>query len=221
MRLTRAVALAAAIASAGTAIGCGSSGSTHSNSTTTAPATTASTSSAESTSSSSTAAKAGAGGTTAPGTTLALGAPALVDYKPGVKTNSPTYRLQVSVLGIAKGAQADLDGVELEKAQQSKTPYYVKLRVTNVGSGNASAEEGVPAAAFQAIDDRGQQGQELTVLGTFRPCESGTQPKQFTRGVTYQTCEVFLVGGGGSIVKDEWTGSVDAYTEKPIVWNAG
>ena len=64
-----------------------------------------------------------------------------------------------------KGAQADLDGVELEKAQQSKTPYYVKLRVTNVGSGNASAEEGVPAAAFQAIDDRGQQGQELTVLG--------------------------------------------------------
>ncbi len=187
----------------------------------TGAATTASTSSAESTSSSSTAAKAGAGGTTAPGTTLALGAPALVDYKPGVKTNSPTYRLQLSVLGIAKGAQADLNGVELEKAQQSKTPYYVKLRVTNVGSGNASAEEGVPAAGFQAIDDRGQQGQELTVLGTFRPCESGTQPKQFTRGVTYQTCVVFMVGGGGSIVKDEWTGSVDAYTEKPIVWNAG
>jgi hypothetical protein len=221
MRLTRAVALAAAIAFAGTAIGCGSSGSTHSNSTTTAAATTASSSSTESTTSSSTAAKAGAGGTTAPGSTLALGAPALVDYKPGVKTNSPTYRLRVSVLGIAKGAQADLNGVELEKAQQSKTPYYVRLRVTNVGSGNASAEEGVPAAAFQAIDDRGQQGQELTVLGNFRPCESGTQPKQFTRGVTYQTCEVFMVGGGGSIVKDEWTGSVDAYTEKPIVWTAG
>ena len=74
---------------------------------------------------------------------------------------------------------------------------------------------------FQAIDDRGQQGQELTVLGTFRPCDSGTQPKQFTRGVTYATCQVYLVGGGGSIAKDEWVGSVDAYTGKPIVWKAG
>jgi hypothetical protein len=58
------------------------------------------------------------------------------------------------------------------------------------------------------------------VLGTFRPCDTGTQPKQFTRGVSYEPCQVYLVGGGGSIVRDEWTGSVDAYTEKPIVWKA-
>jgi len=112
--------------------------------------------------------------------------------------------------------------VELEKAQQGQTPYYVTLKIRNEGSGNASAEEGDPAAAFQATDDRGEEGQELSVIGNFRPCESGTQPKQFTKGVTYQTCVIYMVGGGGSIVSEKWTGSGgDAYSENPIVWKAG
>jgi hypothetical protein len=150
-----------------------------------------------------------------------LATPAIVNYQPGAEPTSPTYRLQVTAVSIQRGSQAEMAGVELEKAQPGQTPYYVRLRIRNEGTGNASAEDGVPAAAFQAIDDRGQDGQELTVLGNFRPCESGTQPKQFTRGVTFNTCVVYLVGSGGSIVQEEWTGSADAYAEKPIVWKAG
>lgn len=143
-----------------------------------------------------------------------------MDYEPG-GAPKPTYRLQLTVLGIKKGSQTELDGVELEKSEQGKTPYYVTLRIQNVGSGNAAAEENQPAASFQAIDDRGQQGQELTVLGTFRPCPSVTQPKNFTHGVTYQTCVIYMVGGDGSIVQEEWTGNgSDPYTENPIVWKA-
>jgi hypothetical protein len=197
--------------------GCGSSSSTSSGSADTATSAPATASTSSSTSAPTTAST----GTTAPGTTLALGTPAIVNYKPGIKSNSPTYRLRVTVGSITKAPASDLNGVELEKEQQGKTPYYVKLAITNLGEGNASAEDGVPAAGFQTIDDRGQTGQELTLLGTFRPCESGTQPKQFTRGVTYATCQVYLVGGSGSIVKGEWIGSGDAYAEKPIVWNAG
>jgi hypothetical protein len=144
-----------------------------------------------------------------------------VDYKPGSESNSPTFHLQVTAVSIRRGSQAEMAGVELEKSQQGQTPYYVTLRIRNEGSGDASAEEGDPATGFQAIDDRGQDGQELTVIGTFRPCESGTQPKHFTRGVTYETCQIYLVGAGGSIVQEEWIGSVDAYTQKPIVWKAG
>jgi hypothetical protein len=143
-----------------------------------------------------------------------------VDYKPGSEPNSPTFRLQVTAVSIRRGSQAEMAGVELEKAQQGQTPYYVTLRVRNEGAGDASAEEGDPALGFQAIDDRGQEGQELSVIGSFRPCESGTQPKHFTRGVTYETCKIYMVGSGGSIVQEEWTGSVDAYTEKPLVWKA-
>jgi hypothetical protein len=144
-----------------------------------------------------------------------------VDYEPGGPPK-PAYRLQLTVLGIKKGSQTELDGVELEKSEQGKTPYYVTLRIENIGSGDAGAEENQPASAFQATDDRGQQGQELTVLGNFRPCPNVTQPKQFTHGVTYQTCVIYMVGGNGSIVGEEWTGSgADAYSENPIVWKAG
>lgn len=207
-----------------TVCGCGSSGTTQKSSSAPAPTTSSVSTSASTEASSegsSTASAAGGAGTTPPGTQLAPGASALVNYKPGVDANSPTYRLQVSVLAIKKGTQAEMSGVELEKAQQGETPYYVKLRIRNMGSGDASAEDGAPAAGFQAIDDRGEQGQELTVLGTFRSCESGTQPKHFTRGVTYNTCVIYMVGRGGSIVQEQWIGSADAYTEKPIVWKAG
>ncbi|MGA2165715.1 MAG: hypothetical protein ABSH36_14790 [Solirubrobacteraceae bacterium] len=218
----RAIALAVGVLLALAAYGCGSSSST-TGSTGSAPATTSSATSTPTqaaSTSTSTSAKP-AGGTTAGGEKLALGTPAIVNYQPG-GAPKPTYRLQLTVLSIKKGAQADLNGVELEKSEQGKTPYYVSLRIQNVGSGDAAAEENQPAAAFQAIDDRGQQGQELTVLGTFRPCPNVTQPKHFTHGVTYQTCVIYMVGGNGSIVQEEWTGNgADAYSENPIVWKAG
>lgn len=219
----RPFALAAALGLGLAVSGCGSSGGSSSSSNAAAPATTSTSASTPSTTaSSSSSASAGSGGTTAAGTTLAEGATALVDYQPGDEPHSPTFRLQISVQSIKKGSKADLNGVELEKAQQGQTPYYVTLKIRNEGSGNASAEEGDPAAAFQATDDRGEEGQELSVIGNFRPCESGTQPKQFTKGVTYQTCVIYMVGGGGSIVSEKWTGSGgDAYSENPIVWKAG
>jgi hypothetical protein len=226
MRITRAIASSRRVATALGAIGlaaavagCGSSGSS-STSATTSAATTAATTTASSPASSQTTTSAAAG-TTAAGTQLSVGSAATVDYHPGIEAKNPTYHLQVSVLAIQKGSQSDMNGIELEKAQQGETPYYVKLQVRNLGAGNASAEDGVPAAAFQATDDRGQQGEELTVLGKFRPCESGTQPKQFTKGVTFNTCIIYMVGGGGSIVSEQWNGSGDAYSEKPIVWKAG
>jgi hypothetical protein len=219
----RTSALAIGVLLALAACGCGSGSSTTSP-TGSAPTTTSSSTSTPaqtaSTSASTTSTKP-AGGTTAAGTKLALGTPAIVNYQPGGPPK-PTYRLQVTVLSIKKGAQADLNGVELEKSEQGKTPYYVSLRIQNIGSGDAAAEENQPAAALQAIDDRGQQGQELTVLGTFRPCPNVIQPKHFTHGVTYQTCVIYMVGGSGSIVQEEWTGNgADAYAENPIVWKAG
>jgi hypothetical protein len=176
---------------------------------------------AETTVSSSAGTTTGGGGTTPAGTKLALGAPALVNYQPGDEPHSPTYQLQINVLSIHRGSQVELDGIELEKAEQKETPYYVTVKITNVGSGDAAAAEGDPAAALQATDDRGQQGQELTILGKFRPCESVSVPKHFTRGVTQQTCMIYMVGSGGSIVNEKWTGSGDAYSENPIVWSAG
>lgn len=114
-----------------------------------------------------------------------------------------------------------MSGVELSKTQQAQVPYFVKLQTRNLGAGDAAAEGDDPLAEFQAIDDRGGQGQELTILGNFRSCESETLPKHLLKNATYSTCIIYLVGKGGSIAQEAWTGSGgDAFTEKPIVWKA-
>jgi hypothetical protein len=214
-----AVALVAAVGLALAAAGCGSSGSSSSSSSAAAPATTSTSTAPAGTSASATSTgKASSAGTTPAGTVLSPGATAVVNFEP----ESTNFRLQISVVSIKKGSQAEMSGVELDKAQRSQTPYYVTLRVQNIGSGNVGAHDVAPADEFRATDDRGGQAQELSVIGSFRPCESVTSPSHFTHGQTYQTCVVYMVGAGGSIAKVEWPGNGgDAYSSNPIVWKAG
>lgn len=217
-RIVRRLAGTALIGAVALALaGCGSSGSSSPSSsagtTTGAAAKTPGTETGQT----DTPAGSAAQGTTKPDTKLALGTPATVSYQPGGK--GPKYALKVTAISITKAPKSDFNGVELEKAQQEQTPFYVKLSVRNEGAGNAAAETGNPTVGFSVMDDRGQPAQELTLLGTFRPCNSTPVPKEFTRGVTYTTCNVYMVGGSGSIKSVSWTGSgADEYSEHPIVW---
>ena len=75
-----------------------------------------------------------------------------------------------------------------------------------------------------AIDDRGQEQQSITFLGTFSRCDDPTPPKQFVSGKTYQSCLAYLIPGGGSIQKVQWdngpaaANAVTPYFDRPIVW---
>jgi hypothetical protein len=53
-----------------------------------------------------------------------------------------------------------------------------------------------PAITFTAIDDRGQEQQSITFLGTFSRCDDPMPPKQFVSGKTYQSCLAYLIPGG-------------------------
>jgi hypothetical protein len=81
-----------------------------------------------------------------------------------------------------------------------------------------------PAITFNAIDDRGQQQQSITFLGTFSRCDDPMPPKQFVAGQTYQSCLAYLIPGGGSIQKVQWdngpaaANQVTPYFDRPIIW---
>jgi hypothetical protein len=170
----RAFAAATAVGAVMAVSGCGSSSSSHSSSSAAAPAASSTSAPAsETAASSSSAAAPKSAGTTAAGAKLTPGETALVNFEP----ESTSFRLQLGVLSIQKGGPGDMNGVELSKAQQEQTPYYVRLLLRNVGPGNVAAHDVDPADEFQAVDDRGGQAQELTLLGHFRPCESVEEPK--------------------------------------------
>jgi hypothetical protein len=170
---------------------------------------------------------AGSGSLTPPGTHLALGGPATVGWVPpsqdlGTGAHKG-IKLQVTVVSIQKGTMADFRNVELNGTQRNSTPYYVQLRVTALS--NASVpKDSDPAITFTAIDDRGQQQQSITFLGTFSRCDDPTPPKQFVSGKTYQSCLAYLIPGGGSIQKVQWdngpaaANQVTPYFDRPIVW---
>jgi hypothetical protein len=170
---------------------------------------------------------AGSGSLTPPGTHLAFGGAATVGWvPPSQDTGNGAHqglKLQVTVVSIQKGTMADFRNVELNANERKSTPYYVQLRVTALGS-TQPPNDSDPAITFTAIDDRGQEQQSVTFLGTFARCDDPFPPKQFVSGKTYQSCLTYLIPGGGSIQKVQWdngpaaANQVTPYFERPIVW---
>jgi hypothetical protein len=170
---------------------------------------------------------AGSGSLTPPGTHLAFGGAATVGWvPPSQDTGNGAHqglKLQVTVVSIQKGTMADFRNIELNANERKSTPYYVQLRVTALGS-TRPPKDSDPAITFTAIDDRGQEQQSVTFLGTFARCDDPFPPKQFVSGKTYQSCLTYLIPGGGSVQKVQWdngpaaANQVTPYFERPIVW---
>ena len=169
---------------------------------------------------------AGSGSLTPPGTHLAFGRATVGWVPPSQDTGNGAHKgltLQVTVVSIQKGTMADFRNIELNANERKSTPYYVQLRVTALGS-TPPPKDSDPAITFTAIDDRGQEQQSVTFLGTFARCDDPFPPKQFVSGKTYQSCLTYLIPGGGSIQKVQWdngpaaANQVTPYFERPIVW---
>jgi len=169
----------------------------------------------------------GSGSLTPPGAQLAFGGPATVGWvPPSQDTGTGAHhgiKLRVTVVSIQKGTMADFRNVELNGNERNSTPYYVQLRVTALSS-TPVPKDSDPATTFTAIDDRGQQQQSITFLGTFSRCDDPMPPKQFVSGKTYESCLAYLIPGGGSIQKVQWdngpaaANEVTPYFDRPIVW---
>jgi hypothetical protein len=169
----------------------------------------------------------GSGSLTPPGTHLTFGRGATVGWvPPSQDTGTGAHhgiKLRVTVVSIQKGTMADFRNVQLDGNERKSTPYYVQLRVTALASAPVPKDSD-PAITFTAIDDRGQQQQSITFLGTFSRCDDPMPPKQFVSGKTYESCLAYLIPGGGSIQKVQWdngpaaANEVTPYFDRPIVW---
>ena len=173
------------------------------------------------------AAATGADGLTPPGTHLGFGKDAIVGWvPPSQDTGTGAHKglkLQVTVESIQKGTLADFRNVDLDAKEKKSTPYYVQVRLTALGS-TPPPTDNDPALTFTAIDDRGQQQDNITFLGTFQRCDDPSPPKSFVSGKSYQSCLAYLIPGGGSIQSVEWNDGpapaddVSPYFDKPVVW---
>jgi hypothetical protein len=178
-----------------------------------------------------TSAAAGAsGGLTPPGTRLRPGQSATVGWVPpdagAVTGPHKGLKLQVTVLSIEQGKLGDFKNVQLKAEERNSTPYYVKVRIKALGSIPPSGTNDDPDVTLDAIDDRGQQQNNIIFLGTFARCDDTAPPKPFANGKSYRSCLTYLMPGGGSIQQMAWkngpskANAVTPYFEKPVVWSA-
>jgi hypothetical protein len=217
-RLIAVWSAGAALTAALAACGGGSGGST--------PATPAAPSSSAPVSSSAPATASGGGALTPPGTRLGFGQSATVAWvPPGQSGNGAQqgFKLKVMVQSIQKGTIGDFKNIELNATEKKDTPYYVKVKVSALQNA-LPAKTDDPAITFTAIDDRGQSQESITFLGTFSRCDEVDAPKPFTAGKSYESCFTYLMPGGGSIQKVQWSSGPSAadqvtpYFDKPVVW---
>jgi hypothetical protein len=163
----------------------------------------------------------GSAGVAKPGASLAAGQSAIVPYQVTLANggNGPTYNMRITVQSIERGTLADFNGIQLDADQKASTPYYARVRMTNLGPGTLNTSDNDPAGSIQGIDNTGQPQDSLTfLLGTFPRCPDVTTPNPFKPGQSFDTCLTFLIPGG--ITKVAYTGPPQGYYDTPLTWTA-
>lgn len=147
-------------------------------------------------------------GTTLPGTELAFGDLATVDYDAG---KAGTTQLRLTVNAVKQGKLSDLAQFTLPDSAQDASVYYVSAAVANLGRADIG---GSRITLYGKVSDT-LVVQPVTFGSTFARCDYTPLPKKFGKGAKARLCMVMLAPKHGKVGAVEWRGADDA---APISW---
>jgi hypothetical protein len=142
------------------------------------------------------------------GTALKFGQTATVAYEPNTQRSSV---LELTVLSVQTGRIADLAAYQLDDATKKARPYYARVRVKNVGTGDVSRS----AIPLYAVDSSNALVLPSSFNNTFAKCPSTPLPAGFTNGKTVNGCLTYLIPPGKSLVEMSFR-PLQAF--EPITW---
>ncbi len=142
------------------------------------------------------------------GTELKFAEPAIVAYEPNTQRSSV---LSLSVDSIQEGKLADFAAYQLDDRTKKSRPYYVRVSVKNLGTGDLSRA----AIPLLAVNDKNTQYQPSSFNNTFSLCPSLPLPAGFVGGKSVQGCLVYLIPDGGRLVEMNYR-PLQAF--EPITW---
>ena len=142
------------------------------------------------------------------GTKLSFGQTATVPYEPNDKRASV---LALTVTGATRAKLKDFSAYVLDKRTKASTPYYVHVKVKNVGTGDVGGTD-VP---LWAVNQQNVLIHSSSFTNSFTKCPSPTLPARFGPSATMTTCLVYLVPDGGTMTSVSFR-PLQAFD--PIVW---
>lgn len=150
------------------------------------------------------------GDTAAPGTNLKVGDTAVLPFE---YTSEKKGTIAVTVTAIEKGTEADMAAFG-EKAK-GMTPYFIKMKVENVGGTDLSYASLKLNGALE-----GGTGTGVVLMGDIPgKCDNETAPTEFTsKGASYETCSLTATSGSPVVAATYDEG--DDYRDDPVVWTS-
>ncbi|MFM9368463.1 hypothetical protein [Streptomyces sp. Da 82-17] len=146
---------------------------------------------------------------TAPGTELKVGEKAVLPFEYSGKKGT----LAITVTSIDKGAEADM--ARFGDKAKGVTPYFIKMKVENVGDTDLSRAY-VQLRGLLA----GNQSTGLSLIGDIPgKCDKESAPAEFAKGASFETCSL-AASKSGDVTAAEFDEG-DAYSDKPVIWTAG
>ncbi|MFF3172667.1 hypothetical protein ACFVQ0_08585 [Streptomyces sp. NPDC057900] len=151
-----------------------------------------------------------AGDVTAPGTKLKVGEKAVLPFKYGTEKKGT---IAVTVTAIEKGAEADMAGFGAKA--KGMTPYYIRMKVENVGGTDLSYSS---LKLRGELADGGPTG--IVLIGDLPgKCDNETAPRDFAKkGASYETCS--LSATKTSPIAAASFDEGDAYSDSPVLWTS-
>ncbi|MFD5203488.1 hypothetical protein ACFWM7_25815 [Streptomyces sp. NPDC058375] len=148
------------------------------------------------------------GDVTAPGTELKVGDRAVLPF---AYTSDKKGTIAVTVTAIEKGAEADM--AAFGDRAKGMTPYFIKMKVENVGGTDLSY-------ASLKLDGvlEGGAGTGVILMGDIPgKCDREAAPREFTtKGASYETCS--LSATKTAPVTGAEFDEGDTYSDSPVVW---
>lgn len=142
------------------------------------------------------------------GTELKFGESATVAYAPNEQRKTV---LDLTVVSATKGTIADLAGYTLEERTRQSTPYYVRVKVKNVGVGDV----GKTLVPLFLVDNRNTLISASSFTNSFAKCPSTPLPTTFAPNAEASTCLVYLAPDKGTLTGVSFR-AVQEFA--PIVW---
>ena len=143
------------------------------------------------------------------GTELDFGQPAVVAYEPNTRRKSV---VSLTVQSVQAGRISDFASYRVDDRVRKSRPYYVRVSVKNVGTGDLSGA----AVPLYAVDSRNTLIQPSRFNTPFAKCPSMPLPAEFGADKSVKGCLVYLVPDGGTLSKMSFR-PLQAF--EPITWD--
>ncbi|KND25329.1 hypothetical protein IQ60_31405 [Streptomyces europaeiscabiei] len=151
-----------------------------------------------------------AGDVAAPGTEVKIGDRAVLPFTYGTDKKGT---IAVTVTAIEKGAEADMAAFG-DKAK-GMTPYYIRMKVENVGGTDLSYAS---LKLRGKLEGGGPTG--VILIGDLPDkCDSESAPRDFTtKGASFETCSLSATKTDPIAAASFEEG--DAYRDSPVLWTS-